>query len=102
MAFRLMVAGIPPALHVVWIICIQAFAGRLLAEGCKVGTACSGSDLVMKIVNVMRYVIIETHGILFQFDHGFSCERNEKKRNFISSQFFGTLFLFGLVANLVA
>ena len=56
----------------------------------------------MKIVNVMRYVINETHGILFQFDHGFSCERNEKKRNFINSQFFGTLFLFGLVANLVA
>ena len=60
---------------------------RLQGAEISIGTACSGSDMLLKVVEALRRHWSEEFGVTLSFRADFACERDVKKQAFLTSQF---------------
>jgi site-specific DNA-cytosine methylase len=67
----------------------QLYAGQPLT----VGTACSGSDMVVVVLELLQKTFITEFDSRVSFDFLFACERDPKKQKFILTQFPDLKFL---------
>ena len=70
-----------------------------LGEAPALGTACSGTDLIAKVVKVWD-IILEEHGLKFGFVSQFATEMDEKKQAWICHHHPELRSLFGLCSDL--
>lgn len=81
-------ASLPGSSHSLLLNCIKAVLQRCGDAGMTLATACSGTDIVIKVFESAGRVLSHLHGIEnFRADHVMSVEIEEKKRAFIRSQF---------------
>ena len=71
-----------PDTHLQWIDGLRQFA--LDCGGvCKIGTLFSGTDVVMKVLNVHSAYWKHAFGIELRFEHAFAAEKNPSKQEFL-------------------
>ena len=70
--------------------CVKYVSRRTAEVCCTMGSACSGSDVIVKVFSMLDIVLTHLHAVSFSMNHIMSVELDEKKRDFLKSQF-GTL-----------
>eukprot|EP00959_Pyramimonas_sp_CCMP1952_P217923 4557782-Pyramimonas_sp.AAC.1 len=76
---------LPSSLALLMASCLKTFTQYYMSM--LVGTACSGSDLAMKILVVLQRQFRMHFDVAFTFTHSLAVEINRKKREFLLHQF---------------
>ena len=98
MALTMMMQALPVPLYYLLTQMLSVFAKTYPTV--DHGSGCTGSDILVKVLEVIDVCILRPSGMDVKFRHVFAAEKDEEKQSFLMSQFPSLINLFSDVADL--
>ena len=82
-AIDLHLSTLPAGLQIQLLTCLASGLKRCEDAGFTMGTACSGSDIIVKVMGMLHVVLSQQHGFKVDVSHIMSVEIDKHRRMFL-------------------